>query len=287
MLSWLSIQIEHLQRWVALPSLLTTILVVDVAAYFGGLLYWYGTVMAQPDTPIWAWPFIPDCPLFGLLGGLGLLMMTAHKFWSHAAQQNTQRSLLLVGGLFALLWLSTYLPSAPEQWVMQGSMLALCAWVLLLVGLLLPRAPAWLLTLIACGQIKYGLWTITAWLLFWRYTAADFGAPLFTPDSVFMTITHIGLFAQGVFLLTYFQPTWVAALVSVGWFVLSDYMDYGRGWYPGLPLDYEQRMLPVLQWSTIAATFALGGLSLWLSRQSRRPPLVAVNKPAHLPQPSR
>jgi uncharacterized membrane protein YpjA len=262
---WLTTQTHRLQAWVALPPLLALILVVDVAAYFGGLLYWYGYVMAQPLTPVWAWPFIPDCPLFGLLGGLGLLIVTAQRFWPDGTQRRSQQQLLILGGVSALLWLSTYLPGVPTGWIMQRAMLAVWAWALLLCGALFNQAPAWLLAIIAAGQIKYGVWTVTAWLLFWQNTAAEFGAPLFTFDSVFMTITHLGLIAQGVLLLTYFRPTRIAALAAFAWFALSDFVDYGLGWYPSIPLRWIP--LAVMQWSTIAMTFLLGGLLFWLSRK--------------------
>jgi uncharacterized membrane protein YpjA len=149
---------------------------------------------------------------------------------------------------------------------MQKAMLGVWCWVLLLVGALFLRAPAWLVAVIAAGQIKYGVWTVTAWLLFWKNTAATYGAPLFTFDSVFMTITHLGLIAQGILLLTYFRPTLLAALVTFGWFILSDFVDYGVGWYPPLPLQWIP--LAVMQWSTIVMTFLLTGLLFWLSRQS-------------------
>ena len=68
------------------PQLLTLILTLDVAAYFAGLLFWYGYVMTDAHTPMWAWPFIPDCPFFGLLGGVGLLMVVARRRWSDAAR---------------------------------------------------------------------------------------------------------------------------------------------------------------------------------------------------------
>ncbi len=42
-------------------------------------------------------------------------------------------------------------------------------------------------------------------------------------------------------------------------------MDYGLGFYPGLPLKYIP--LPIMQWHTIAVTFVLSGIYLWLSRQ--------------------
>ena len=264
-MSWLALQTRWLQRFVALPPLLTAILVVDVAAYVGGLLYWYGNVMGAPTTPVWAWPFIPDCPLFGLLGGLGLLLVTAQRFWSVEAQQRAQQQLLIAGAIVTLLWLSTYIPGVAAGWSMQGAMLAVCAWALLLMGVFFRRAPAWLLAVVAAGQIKYGVWTVTAWLLFWKNTAAVLGAPLFTFDSVFMTVTHLGLIAQGVLLLTYFRPTQVAALATLGWFGLSDYIDYGLGWYPAIP--HQWIPLAVMQWSTVGMTVLLALLLFWLSRQ--------------------
>jgi uncharacterized membrane protein YpjA len=266
-MAWLSYQIRRLQAFVALPPILIAILVVDVAAYFGGLLYWYGFVMAQPLTPVWAWLFIPDCPLFGLLGGLGLLMVTAQWVWREEAQVRAQRWLLIIGGLSLLLWLSAYLPGVPVGWQTQRAMLGVWCVALLLCGALFRQAPAWLLAVIAAGQIKYGVWTVTAWLLFWKNTAAEFGSPLFTPDSVFMTITHLGLIAQGILLLTYFKPTWVAALATLVWFVASDYVDYGLGWHPSLPLRWIP--LEIMQWSTVAMTWLLAGLLLWLSRPGR------------------
>lgn len=258
---WLTTQIRLLQRMVALPALLTLLLVIDLAAYFGGLLYWYGFVMAQPTTPLWAWVFIPDCPLFGLLSGLGLLMVTAQHFWGEAARVRAQRQLLLAGVAAALLWLATYWPAAPLGWRMQSAMLGVFSWSLLLSGVFFRKPPAWLLALFACGAIKYGVWTITAWLAFWTNTAAVYGAPLFTFDSVFMTVTHIGLLGQGILLLTYFKPTWRAALVCLAWFGLSDYVDYGVGYYPAIPLQFIP--LALMQWSTIAMTLLLSA-AMWL-----------------------
>lgn len=271
MSNWLLTQIQRLQSFAATAPILTLIIVVDVVAYFGGLLYWYGEVMARPGTPIWAWPFIPDCPLFGLLGGLGMLMVTAQWFWSERGCVRAHRYLSVCAGLITLLWLSTYLPSVAREWQAQRAMLAVCSWSLLLVALLFRQSPAWLLGIFAFGQIKYGIWTITAWLVYWRNTALFFGAPDFSFDSVFMTLTHIGLFAQGLFLLTYFRPTRTAILVSFGWFALSDFMDYGLGFYPGLPLQFIP--LSIMQWSTIAVTVGMSALYWWLC-QSQSSPLV-------------
>lgn len=269
MINWLLTPIQWLQRLAAMVPLLTLLVVIDVAAYFGGLLYWYGYVMASPSTPIWAWPFIPDCPLFGLLGGVGMLMVTAKWFWSDADQAKAQRYLAVLAGISTLLWLSTYLPGISTAWRLQGAMLAVWSWSLVLATLFFRQAPPWLLGIFAFGQIKYGIWTITAWLVYWRNTNLAFGAPDFSFDSVFMTLTHIGLLGQGIFLLTYFRPDFPTAVVSFAWFALSDFVDYGLGYYPGLPLDFIP--LPIMQWSTIAVTIGLSAIYLWLSQTTGAP----------------
>ena len=67
-----------------------------------------------------------------------------------------------------------------------------------------------------------------------------------------MTVAHIGLTAQGLMLLAYFRPTRLATLVALVWFGVSDFVDYGLGFYPAIP---EQLIsLDVIQWSTITVT---------------------------------
>jgi uncharacterized membrane protein YpjA len=278
-MEWITQQIRFFQRVVALPQALALIVVIDIAAYFAGLLYWYGPVMANPATPMWAWPFIPDCPLFGLLGGLGLVMVTAQRAWSHDAQEQGRRWLWVAAGVSVVLWLSTYLPGAPAGWAGMAAMWAVWSWSLMLGAIWFPsRAasgtgapPAWLLGIFAFGQIKYGIWTITAWLLYWRSTAELLGAPHFSFDSIFMTVTHIGLLAQGIFLLTYFRPTVPAAAAAFAWFALSDFVDYGLGYFPSIPQQFIP--LDVMQWSTIAVTLLLSSLYLLLGLRRQAAPV--------------
>ena len=277
MMQWLSTQIQWLQRLAATAPLLTLLVVVDIVAYFGGLLYWYGYVMADPATPLWAWPFIPDCPLFGLLGGIGMLMVTAKWFWSDWYTLKFLQALWVTAVLSTFLWLSTYMAGVGVGWQLQGAMLAVWSWSLLLAAYFFRQAPAWLLGIFAFGQIKYGIWTITAWLVYWRNTALVYGAPDYSFDSVFMTITHIGLFAQGVFLLTYFRPDGRAVLASFAWFALSDFMDYGLGFYPGLPLQFIP--LWIMQWSTIAVTLGLSAIYWWLSQTPGQPLVQRGQRP--------
>ncbi len=252
------------KQLIAVPQLLALLLVIDLAAYFAGLLFWYGYVMTDASTPVWAWPFIPDCPFFGLLGGLGLLMVIAQSRWQAPAQAESQRTLWVAAVIAVGVWLSTYLPGVSSGWAQQGAMFALLSWSLLVVAIWFRQLPAWLLAIIAFGQIKYGIWTITAWLLYWRSTAELLGAPHFSFDSISMTIAHIGLLGQGLFLLAYFRPTRVATLAVLIWFGVSDFMDYGLGFYPAIP---EQLIsLQFIQWSTITVTLVLSAIYWWLAQ---------------------
>lgn len=271
--------VRSFQPLVERRDLLTLIVIVDVFAYFAGLIYWYGPVMADPFVPMWAWLFIPDCPLFGLLGALGLLMVIGGKRWDEATQERARRMVLGSGGLLTVLWLSTYLAAAPGWWQGQGAMLGVAAWVVLLSGWLFRRPPNWLLSIFAFGQILYGIWTVSVWLIFWYNTNALLGAPLFTFDSVLMTISHLGLIAQGIFLLTYFTPNRVGAGVAFLWFGLSAFMDYGLGYFPTIP---EIIPLGLIQWGTITMTFVLAALFLVLD--ATKPGETSVSVDADNPQ---
>ena len=264
-------------RWghtiIALPAVLTAFLAVDIFAYFAGLLFWYGDVMSKPEVPMWSWPFIPDCPLFGFIGGLGFLTVTAHQFWSKAAQERTHRILQIATLLSVLIWLSTYLPGVPTSWANQASMWGVWTLVLLVYTLWFRQAPAWLLGLSALGQIKYGIWTVQVWILYWQATAAFYGTPDFNGISLLMTASHIGLIAQGVILLTYFKLDWKAVLVSFVWFGLSDYMDYWQGYHPAV---YPFTPLEIVKWTTIGITLGMTVLYLLLSAQKTVAPTATL-----------
>lgn len=266
--------IELGKRWVENPQFLALLLAVDLAAYFAGLIFWYGYVMTDAATPMWAWPFIPDCPFFGWLGGLGLLMVIAQGRWSAEAQTQGQRWMWGAALVSVAVWLSTVVPGVSEGWKQQAAMFGLWSWSLLVAAIWFRKPSAWLLGIFAFGQIKYGLWTITAWLLYWRSTAEILGSPHFSFDSITMTIAHIGLAAQGLVLLAYFRPTRAAALAALVWFGASDFVDYGLGFYPAIP---EQLIsLEVIQWSTVTVTLLLVAIYWLYSLSFDRSKLVAA-----------
>lgn len=264
----------RVRRTLALPPLLTLILALDALGYAAGMTGWYGPVLSQADTPVWAWPFIPDCPLFGLLGGLALVLVVARD-WPAARRRQAQTALLAGGGValaLAFAYGFEWLPGDPAFLRNMAALWGLLGASLLLCGVCFRRPPAWLLCIIAAGQIKYGLWTITAWLLWWRNTAALYGAPLVTAESVLMTVAHVGLALQGLVLFAWFRPTVGGALAVLGWFTLSDLVDYGPaawglGWHPGvpaiLPLRFIRNSTVIVTWLLSAGLLVAG---LWPPR---------------------
>ncbi len=243
------------QRFVTHPQLLALIVTIDIFAYFAGLLFWYGGFIIALDPPIWAWLFIPDCPLFALLGALGLLMVNAQQRSNQLEQQETQRVFLFAGGIALLFWASTYLPIVPETWQQQAAMFGILAVVLFICAFAFQQVPTWLLGIFVAGQIKYGIWTVQAWLLYWINTAEQIGAPLFRFDGVLMTVSHVAMILQGLALLTFLRPDWRTALAAILWFGLSDYVDYGVGFHP--PVYPDLMPIETLQWTTVAVTILL------------------------------
>jgi len=116
---------------------------------------------------------------------------------------------------------------------------------------------------VAFGLIKYGVWTVSVWILYWIYTRGDF-----TAESVIMTLTHTGMILEGLVLLSFLKLDWPTVAASLIWFGLSDWMDYGPfKTYPHFPMSSlavgiwpRWTYLDLLQWEMILATVALTAL---------------------------
>ncbi len=281
------------------PAALVVILAIGTLAYAVGVLWWYGPPLNDPATPLWAWPFVPDCPLFGLLGGLALLQNVAQRRWSLAARRRLRWG-MVVAGLVALALggalLAGWLPWAGATARAQAALWSLAGLSLLLVASL-PGRPLWLAGVAAvliAGQIKYGVWTLTLWGHFWRNTALIYGAPIVSAEGVLMVVAHVALIVQGLVLWSWLhaalrhaeaeQPrprpvghtarSWgVAALSVLLWFSISDFVDYDLGFHPAVhPLVSLQAM----QESTRTATYFLSAVFLLMALQAA---VVAQRRP--------
>ena len=118
--------------------------------------------------------------------------------------------------------------------------------------------------LVAFGTIKYGVWTVFLWILYWINTRGDF-----TPESVTMALAHVGLFLEGLFLLSLLKMNWPTVIVCAFWFGLSDWMDYGPFLtYPHFPTNIVP--LDLVQWQTIGVTILMTGVYAYMARQRQR-----------------
>lgn len=134
-------------------------------------------------------------------------------------------------------------------------------WVIPALALVVWRAPGWpLLTAFAAfGVIKYGLWTVVFWALYW----AAGGPPHL--ESLAMTFTHLAMVVEGVVVVGLTRLTLPVALGLGAWFLLNDWMDFGPlQTRPGLPPGVSvEVMAGVAVGLTLLLTLGYG----WIARQ--------------------
>jgi uncharacterized membrane protein YpjA len=123
-----------------------------------------------------------------------------------------------------------------------------------LVGILLRKRWTWFYSLTAFGLIKYAIWTVTVWVIFW---SAGFPA---TQESVLMTTAHIGMGLEGIMLMSFLPDLrWRHVVIAGAWFFLSDYMDYWQGFHPRMaPGVSESTMMWEMLLVSAALTVYLG-----------------------------
>lgn len=160
-----------------------------------------------------------------------------------------------LGAPSPLLWV--FIPDCP---------LFAFLFVLAYIGLRRHKDWNWFYAVTAIGLIKYGVWTVTFWLTYWGV-----GAPI-TLEGVIMTVAHLGMITQGIFLLTQFRAEMRHVLVALAWFVLSDFVDYRLGEYP---FFYPSVPLWLMQWHTISMTWLLCAWVAFLA--ARKAPVLQAS----------
>ena len=153
------------------------------------------------------------------------------------------------------------------QWVFVPDCPLFAALFALSLGLILlkRRVPPFD-ALVTFGLIKYGVWTVTHWIVYWINTRGRF-----TPEGVLMAVSHLGMILEGLFLLSFLKMNWPTAALCILWFGLSDWMDYGPFLtYPRM----DTRIVPLslMQWHTIAVTVIMGIAYAYMAWQRQREP---------------
>ena len=115
----------------------------------------------------------------------------------------------------------------------------------------------WLATWAVFSNVKYGLWTVVFWILWWL------GPGTFTLESVTMFFTHGAMILMGASLLLFYRPKVWQVLTVTAWFALNDYLDYWGGIAPTVPAGVSLETLKIEQ--VIVTTLLMVGL-LALSR---------------------
>jgi uncharacterized membrane protein YpjA len=136
--------------------------------------------------------------------------------------------------------------------------------VLPALALILWRKPGWpfLNAYAAFGVIKYGLWTVAFWALYWRN-----GGSLHL-ESISMSFTHLIMALQALLLLGFTRLTPGVALGVGAWFLLNDWLDFGPvRLRPGLPAGVS---VTTMTWVTVALTVLITLVYLWIAHKDGR-----------------
>lgn len=95
--------------------------------------------------------------------------------------------------------------------------------------------------------IKYGIWTVSVIGLLW----IEWGVHYW--ENVMLFVSHVGMLVLGVVFAAQMRITRKGFILTSGWLILNDFVDYYFNVYPRLP-DY--RRLPEIR----IGTFVLTGL---------------------------
>lgn len=207
MLTWLKARLDDIVRtpWLLWPAVIALML-----AFVVGTVGWYGDFFVAARVPLWAYPFVPDCPLAAGMFGVAL------------ALRHFGRPSRLLDQLAAVF------------------------------------------------GIKYGVWTMSFWTLYWLDGGPFELTSLFSGPVMF--VTHLGLFVLGVLFVLFFigRPRPREAALVLLWFVMSDVVDYapiapqrygGYGYYPPLPPAHGDPfgMVPAMQLNALVMTWLVAG----------------------------
>ncbi len=102
------------------------------------------------------------------------------------------------------------------------------------------------------SNMKYGLWTAIV------LPQAGIVTGFWTFDHIHLSLSHSGMWVQGLLYARYFRPGLPAALAACGWMYLQDYLDY---WllmtHPTLP---EPALFGSVKWIAVGLSTVWGGL---------------------------
>ncbi|MBC8446263.1 MAG: DUF1405 domain-containing protein [Chloroflexi bacterium] len=251
--------LDFVERW----DIAWTIIAFNFAGFVTGIVFWYGDHLFNRAADKWyLWPFIPDCPLFAGLFVIAFLGLRRGRDW-RLFYTITAYGLIKYG-----VWTVVY---SLAYWRGGGAVtpmnLAMCVSHLGMIaeGVYVSYRIAAPMTTAAVQETPPPMERRGAGERRSRGAGEQWSqrestlAPLHPCASAQKAPPHPGTSAQKAG----FRQRDV--LIAFGWFLLSDFVDYGLGQYP--LFDTTMVSLPLIQWHTIFMTFALAAVYLALSRR--------------------
>lgn len=172
----------------------------------------------------------------------------------------------LVGSAYGFWWYRDQLLTTPVRYwpVVPDSPGATFLFTLFLAWLLrTPGArpgvtaggPGLLAAVALASNMKYGLWTA----IVLPHHALLAGT--WTPPDVYLSLSHIGMWAQGLVYLRRWRPTVPAAAAALAWLLLQDFVDYRLlNTHPYLP---DKALVPAAEAVAWALSLIWGSVVLW------------------------
>lgn len=186
----------------------------------------------------------------------------------------------LVGSAYGFWWYRNQLAATPlRYWPVVPDSPGSTLLFTLFLGLLLARGgrlgrrtgavtwlsgwPALLAAVAFASNMKYGLWTAIV------LPQAGIVTGYWTFDHIHLSLSHLGMWAQGLLYLHFWRPTPVAALAAWAWLLVQDWLDY---WaihtHPTLPAE---ELEPSVRWIAVALSLIWGACVTWYAvRRERR-----------------
>lgn len=166
--------------------------------------------------------------------------------------------LICLGGtLYGFYWYKYQLAQTPYIfWIFTPDCPEAVFFFLIWVGL---RAAKWrnetFKVIAVTALIKFGIWTVSVIGLFW------IDRHIYYWENVMLFASHVGMLVLGIVFAARLKITGRGFLITAGWMILSDFVDYYFKVYPWLP---DPDRLGVIRMGTFILT---GLIILWMFKQ--------------------
>lgn len=167
-------------------------------------------------------------------------------------------TLVCLGGtLYGFYWYKYQLAQTPHIfWIFTPDCPEAVFFFLIWVGLW--KARLWNETfkvIAVTALLKFGIWTVSVIGLFW------IDRHIFYWDNIMLFTSHVGMLILGLTFAARLKITGRGFLVTAGWMILSDFVDYYFKVYPWLP---DPERLGVIRMGTFILT---GLIIVWMFKQ--------------------